>query len=35
MRRISERRSPGDEFDQGEAKSAAALAFPWAAGKVA
>jgi hypothetical protein len=32
---ISERRSPGNEFDRGEAKSAAARAFPWAANEVA
>jgi len=35
MKRISKRRSFGDELDRGGAKSTAALAFPWAAGDVA
>ena len=32
---ISKRRNPGNEFDRGEAKSAAAQAFPWEADEVA
>jgi len=35
MKRIRKRGGSGEEFDRGEAKSVAALAFPWAAGEVA